>query len=282
MAKIYVLFNPFSDNGNGEKGAHRLDSVYSKDNLLYKSLIDIDDFKDFFQSVSAEDKIIICGGDGTLNCFVNKTANVSFNNEILYFPSGTGNDFARDLGHKDDSLPFSVKEYITNLPCVTVKNKKCYFINGIGYGIDGYCCEVGDRKKQRHAKKINYTSIAVLGLLFHFKPTNATITVDGKTRRFNKVWLAPTMNGRYYGGGVMPTPNQKRNSGELSVMVFHKSGRLKALLLFPSVLKGNHIKFKKYVEIFTGKDIKIEFERPTPLQIDGETILDVTSYSAHS
>lgn len=35
---------------------------------------------------------------------------------------------------------------------------------------------------------------------------------------------------------------------------------------------------KKYVDIFNAKEVEVEFDRPTPLQIDGETILGVTSY----
>ena len=40
--------------------------------------------------------------------------------------------------------------------------------------------------------------------------------------------------------------------------------------------------FAKKVEEFTGNEITVEFDQPTPLQIDGETILDVTSYTAKS
>lgn len=34
------------------------------------------------------------------------------------------------------------------------------------------------------------------------------------------------------------------------------------------------------MEILTGREITVKFDRPTALQIDGETILDVTSYRA--
>ena len=35
-------------------------------------------------------------------------------------------------------------QYLRDLPTVTVNGKHWRFLNGIGYGIDGYCCEVGD------------------------------------------------------------------------------------------------------------------------------------------
>ena len=38
---------------------------------------------------------------------------------------------------------------------------------------------------------------------------------------------------------------------------------------FPSIFKSGHIKHTDMVEILTGHEIKVEFDRPTPLQIDG-------------
>jgi len=78
----------------------------------------------------------------------------------------------------------------------------------------------------------------------------------------------------------MPTPEQKRNSGLLSVMVFHCPKRMKTLSIFPSLFKGEHIRHEKQVDILCGKRIVVEFDRPDPLQIDGETIRDVRSYTA--
>ena len=134
----------------------------------------------------------------------------------------------------------------------------------------------------REGKVPNYTAIAIKGLLFRFKPRNAVITVDGEERTYDKVWLAPTMVGRHYGGGMMPTPNQERcgSDKKLSLMVFHGSSKLKTLMIFPSIFKGEHVKKTKYVEVIEGKNITVRFDAPTALQIDGETILDVCEYTA--
>ena len=163
-----------------------------------------------------------------------------------------------------------------------VKGKKHLFLNGIGYGIDGYCCEEGDKLRGKSEKPVNYTAIAIKGLLFHYKPTSATVTVDGRKHTYKHVWLAPTMNGRFYGGGMIPTPSQDRlaEPRTLSVMVFRSVSKLKALMVFPSIFKSEHIKKKKVVEILSGKDITVEFDRPSPLQIDGEPITGVSSYHA--
>ncbi|MBQ6825146.1 MAG: diacylglycerol kinase family protein [Clostridia bacterium] len=283
MSKGYVLYNL---KAGFETNLENIKLVEGKINseLEFLNIVSIEDYKEFFSKLEADDFIILCGGDGTINRFVNETEGIEIKNDILYYPFGTGNDFAADLGYKKGSKPFSINEYIKDLPTVTVKDKTYRFINGVGYGIDGYCCEVGDKIKENSNKKVNYTSIAIKGLLFHYKPTNATVTVDGKTNTYKKVWIAPTMHGRYYGGGMIPTPNQDRKNinGTLSTMIFHSSGKLKTLMLFPSIFKGEHIKHTKLVEILEGKEITVEFDRPTALQIDGETILDVISYTAIS
>lgn len=276
---IYVLYNPQAGNNQGFEKSKGLESIYKDQKLEFLNIAEISDYNTFFnEKIKEDDSVIIAGGDGTLNRFINNTESISYPCTILYYPVGSGNDFARDV---ENDKPFAVNEYIENLPIVEVKGKKYRFINGVGYGIDGYCCEVGDALRGKSEKPINYTSIAIKGLLFHYKPTKATITVDGVKHSYEKVWLAPTMHGRFYGGGMIPTPGQSREDNEkLSVMVMYGKGKIKTLMVFPSIFKGEHVKHKEMVEVLSGKEIKVEFDKPTALQIDGETILGVTSYTA--
>lgn len=277
----YVLYNPKAGIDNSIDEIQMLEVILDAP-LKFIDILHVKDYRVFLTGLEPDDFLILAGGDGTLNRFVNDTEGIDFHNEILYFPNGTGNDFAHELGFYKQCNPFPITEYLKDLPSVVVKDKKYRFLNGIGYGIDGYCCEVGDERKKTPGKKINYTAIAIQGLLFRYKPTGAKVTVDGKTYTYEKVWLVPTMNGKCYGGGMMPTPDQERNSGKLSAMVFHGSGKWKTLMIFPSLFKGEHVKHTKYVDILEGKEITVTYDRPAPLQIDGETILDVTSYTARA
>ena len=286
MSKKYFLYNPHAGNGKCKEEVDMLLANY--ENAECRDVTAIDSMFDFFGGLEAEDIVILCGGDGTLNHFVNDIEGVEIKNDVYYYAIGSGNDFGRDLGKDRASAPdYKINDYIVNLPTVDVNGITRVFINGIGYGIDGYCCEAGDalraKNEAEHTNKpINYTSIAIKGLLFKYKPTNATITVDGVKHTYKKVWIAPTMNGRYYGGGMMPAPNQERlgEDKKLTVMVFHGTGKLKTLMIFPSLFKGEHVKHKEAVELITGREITVEFDRPAPLQIDGETVLGVTSYTA--
>ena len=281
--KTYILYNNLSGIGHAYEEAQKISASLAGDWELV-DITKIDDWKSFISPLDASDSLIICGGDGTLNRFVNDTDGIDICCDVLYFAIGTGNDFLRDIDKQVGCEPFSVKEYIKDLPCVEVNGKAYRFLNNVGFGIDGYCCEVGDALKAKGEKNINYTSIAIKGLLFGFKPVNATVTVDGVQHTYKKVWIAPTMKGRYYGGGMMPTPAQDRRNedGKLSLMLLYGSGKLKTLLVFPSLFKGEHVKHTEMVAIHEGHDISVTFDRPTALQIDGETVLGVTSYHATS
>ena len=279
----HVLYNPLAGNGGHNVALDRLSSIYGND-LSAHDITKITDYKEFFAPLGEDDSVILAGGDRTLNKFINNTEDVEINCDLLYFPSGTGNDFLHDLGKTKDCEPFSIKEYIRNLPSVEVNGKTYRFLNNVGFGIDGYCCEVGDEQKKKSDKPVNYTAIAIKGLLFHYKTCGATVTVDGKEYRYKRVWLAPTMKGRFYGGGMMPTPDQDRKdpSGAISLMLFHGSGSLKTLMVFPSIFKGEHVNHKEMVAVHKGHDITVTFDSPRAVQIDGETIVGVKSYRATS
>ena len=278
MSSYKILYNPLSNNCHGEAEAKALDDLLKGSELEYIDVTKTDGVKSVLDSLGAEDKLVVSGGDGTLNHFINDIDGIDIKNEVLFFSTGSGNDFLSSVGaEKGELVPLN--GFLGKLPAVTVNGKTYKFINGVGYGIDGYCCEKGDELRGTGDKPINYTSIAIKGLLFHFKPVNAKVTVDGKTHRFKKVWLAPTMFGRFYGGGMIPTPDQKREDGTVSTMVYHNCGKLKALMVFPNIFKGEHVKHKEMISVFKGHNVTVQFDQPTALQIDGETIKGVTSYS---
>ncbi len=284
MAKYNVLYNPLAGNGKGENAAKKLKDLMNGDELTFTDMTKVSDYRALFASMPEDERVIVSGGDGTLNRFINDTEEVAFANPVYYYATGSGNDFLKDIGGNVGDKPVCIDKYLKALPTVDVKGKSYRFINGIGYGIDGYCCEVGDKLRETSDKPINYAGIAVKGLLFHYHPTSATVIVDGVEHKYKKVWLAPTMNGRYYGGGMIPTPKQDRLNKEhtVSVMVYYGSGKIKSLAVFPSIFKGEHVNHREMVEVLSGKEITVRFDSPAALQVDGETIIGVTEYSVRT
>ena len=84
-----------------------------------------------------------------------------------------------------------------------------------------------------------------------------------------------------FGGGMKIAPMQDRfnEKGSLSIIVAHDLSKPKITALFLTIFKGEHIKFKKNVTVHTGNDVKVIFDRPCPMQIDGEPIDNIIEYS---
>ena len=280
-----VLYNPLANNRRGLANAKQIETVLAGEALTFVDVTEIETLSAYLAEIPAEERVVLAGGDGTINRFINDLDGKAPARDIYYFPAGSGNDFMADIKLQSGAEGLILlNPYLKDLPTVTIDGKTRYFLNGIGFGIDGYCCEEGDKKRAKSDKPVNYTAIAIKGLLFAFKPVRATVTVDGKTYEYKKVWIAPTMNGRFYGGGMMVAPAQDRLSvdGALSTVLLYGKGKLKTLMLFPSIFKGEHIKYTDMVTIHTGHEITVTFDRPCALQIDGETVLGVTSYTCRT
>ena len=276
----YILYNKKSNNQNSENAVNELINKLGGENRKI-SVFDISNYNDFFAKIKEDDDITLIGGDGTLNHFLNDTLNIEYPCDIYYTGGGTGNDFQNDTADKLDEFGrVKINEYSKNLPKVFVNGIEKVFVNGIGFGIDGYACEVADEIAAKSPqKKINYASISIKGLLFHYKRPNAEVMIDGKSYSFKKVYLASSMKGRYYGGGMKVAPDQDRLNPDhsLTLVILSGKSRIGTLLVFPKIFKGEHVK-NPMTTIMTGHNIEVRFDKPTALQIDGETVKNVYSY----
>ena len=87
MKTYHILFNPHAGNGHGEEEAHRLDAMLEGAALVYHNMTQIADYEDFFRTIQADEDVVLCGGDGTLNRFINDTAGVGIPNEHSTHPA---------------------------------------------------------------------------------------------------------------------------------------------------------------------------------------------------
>lgn len=277
---IYVLFNPKSNNSRGEADAKEWGKCLKGD-VKYLGVIGLD-FKKFFDGLKKDDEVILAGGDGTVNRFANDTYGYNFKNKLFYIKAGSGNDFYHDVQDKaDENGLVDLRPYLKNLPLVEANGIKRRFLNGAAFGLDGQCCEVGDEIRVKDPSAvINYSGIAIKLLLGKYKLRKATVEVDGKTYEFKHVWLASTMHGHYYGGGMNAAPEQDRlNKENLNDLVVLSSvGRIHTLLRFPKFSAGKHKK-AKFIHHFIGKKITVTFDIPCALQIDGDVIKNVKTYT---
>ncbi len=277
----YFLYNPKSNNENNDLNIVIENGAVERQLVMKICLLDLD-VRQFAKELEPCDRVLICGGDGTLHHFANNAWGIKFPCPIYAIRSGTGNDFLTDIGQLDNKSLKDIREYLYDCPEGEINDGiKRRFINGVGFGLDGEVCLAVERYKKKHPKKkANYNAIAIKLLALDYKRHSARVTVDGVTRKYKDVWAISTMKGKYYGGGLAVAPDQERESGELSVVVMHSGSKPKALSVFAGFRKGTHVKCREMVDVLKGKDICVEYDSPSVLQIDGEVYLKVTKYRA--
>lgn len=279
---VEVLYNPTAGQ-DAQAKLEKLKTMFAHAQLRMRDITK-GVAQDVLHSLKEEDCVVVAGGDGTLNRFLNALDPERLKCGIRYYPIGSGNDFAHDLGNQPGCEPFDIRHLIRNLPILKVNGRVMRFLNGAGAGLDGYVCKAGNDRHKRTGKPVNYTLVAIMSLLFGYKPVDADVTVDGVTKHYKKVWLASAMFGRFFGGGMMIAPMQDRANAQRHVtgMVYSGRGKLFTMCVFPSIFKGEHVKYDKDIIFTEGSRISVRFSTPCILQVDGEIIENVSEYTVEA
>ncbi len=209
------------------------------------------------------------GGDGTLNEIVNGLAETEAPLGIL--PCGTGNDSIRSLTDVHD--PVLLLESLVDARIEKTDLGKLndrWFLNIASAGFDA---EVVSRTN--HFKKLPLVpgSLAyVMGVLTTLIQRNlheVTITLDDGEPEKGILLLAAFANGKYYGGGMQPTPTADLQDGLLNSCRVSPLSRMRMLQFFPKFIKGQH-GIMQEVRFDTFTRLLLESEQPLPINIDGE------------
>lgn len=276
----YILYNPLANGGHYLPGIQKVQETLRGQQTEIKNVLELET-RPFLLGLTEADQVILCGGDGTINCLINDLDGEVPAVPVYVWKFGTGNDFLRDVPVEPGAQMVLLNDYIRNLPCAEIGGRRIRFINNCSYGLDGIICETGERVKGQKKSKVNYTWLAIRSIVHDYHCANARVTVDGQTREYEKVWLASAFNGRFVGGGMKLAPGQERLSDTLCCLVWHGTGRFTTILHLISVFWGGHVKRTDICDVRFGRDIQVEFDRPAPAQLDGEVVSGVTGYSAH-
>ncbi len=269
-----ILYNPLSKNTKSNIQTHKLIRYYKKNNIPFrlKSIIKIKDIEQYLIGKDHIDKIILLGGDGTINHFVNSTIDVEIKQDIYLKPNGTGNDFLRTLKTQDAKPQYIMEStYDTGF--------KTNFVNGTGMGIDGYVGALLQKSKRKGKLAYLYNTIIAM---IKYIPEPLTVEVDGETHHYKKAYLVTMNNGKYFGGGMKISPNANLNDEFLDVIVVHTISKLLVIPIFFTIYFGKHTLFKRWVTHFKAKNVKATFTTPQMTQADGENYYDITSMEVKS
>lgn len=269
-----ILYNPKSKNSHGNIQTHKLIKKYKKEGKPFrlKSILKIDDINIYLDDHSNFEKIILLGGDGTINNLVNRLIHHDLKQDIYIKKNGSGNDFLRSLKAQDKNPQYIMQNTLDNADTH-------YFINGTGIGLDGLTIEYVDNAKNKG--KVTYF-LSALKAVINFVPEPLHVEIDGEKFIFEKAYSLIVNNGRFVGGGMEMTKKANIDDEMLDVIIVHKIHKFFLLLIFVSVCFGLHTKFKKYVFYRKCQHVKAEFTTPQITQSDGEKFTDITSVNIRS
>lgn len=215
-------------------------------------------------------RVYSVGGDGTLNEVLNGI--VGSNSTLAVIPSGTGNDFSRNIYENGDVL-ISLEQAINGkdvfLDLARVNDR--YFINIASVGFDA---EVA--YNTANFKKLPFVGgslayiFGIIETVFKYKSVHLNITIDDKKLNIKSL-LAAIANGKCYGGGILMTPDAILDDGMFDICIIEEVNKLKILRLFPKAIKGKHSSIKE-VSFYRGRKVKINCNEEVSLNIDGEIL----------
>jgi len=221
-------------------------------------------------------RFISVGGDGTLNEVLNGMADSGA--QLAAIPAGSGNDFVKSVipqYRKNQVLTYDLAHKILtgeSKPVDYASVNGRYFLNIASVGFDAdVAYDAIKLKKSFFPAKLSYLFAIFISLL-NFKTRKMKITMDDGSHIDKELTLVVVANGKYYGGGFIPTPEAVVDDGILDICLVDKVSRMKVLRFFNEYKAGRHGILQE-VSFNRCKSILIESEGNIRVNIDGEILI---------
>jgi len=214
------------------------------------------------------DRVVVAGGDGTLNLALREFDLA--NGTLALIPTGSGDDFAKVTGVSRD-----IRGAVDNVLTGRVAEYDVAHANGLRYlGVAGlgFDSEVAEYAN-RNAKFLRGSAVylyAILRVLPKFTPRPVHIRTDDGTRD-EEIMFAAIGNTRQYGGGIRITPDALPDDGLLDLCIVHRTTRAQLLKTLPRAYTGAHVK-SPFVETGRGRTFHFESEQAMAVYADGEPL----------
>lgn len=285
----HFIVNPVSRSGKGLKlWQNQIEPELKNQKIEYSVEFSKErgDVTNIVSNISSQAKnegnciIVILGGDGTVNDAVQGIKDFG-NTTLAYIPTGSSNDFARDL-----KLPKSVKKnlrrildakspVLMDVGQVETERGTRRFAVSSGLGFDGAVCQksVHSILKKRLNKiglgKLTYLGIA-LNQIINAPKADAEITFAGgkKVNAKNLLFFAAMVH-KYEGGGFKFCPKADAYDGELDFICAANKTVPGILMALPTAFIGIHSLFRG-IDIYRFKAAEVKTSIPLWLHTDGE------------
>jgi len=284
--KYFVIVNPTSGRGLGEKSIPQIETYLKEHNLDF-TLVRTERMwhaAELAEKAARDgyDVIVCASGDGTVNEAINGLMRAKKDSHtktaFTVLGIGTGNDFAGGTGiptNLNDGLPALVKNKRKRIDLGLVKGgdypEGRYFGNGIGVGFDA---AVGNEAiKVRWTRGLLAYLIGVIKTVFlYYNPAQVEILLDGKELIQQTSLMISVMNGRRMGGGFQMAPDSKPDDGQFDLCIAETASKGRILQMIPHFIKGTQATLPE-IQMKRAKTVSIKsLDRTFPAHADGEFI----------
>lgn len=285
--RTFVIFNPASGRGRGA----RLLEAYRR--LLGEHLPDATvglttrpgEERRLTETALEEgfDLIVAVGGDGTWSNVADRVV-ASGRDDVAFgvLPSGTGNDFGRNLGFDPagtaDAVRVLAEGHVRTVDVGRLETPSAsehtpgdfeprHFLNLVGFGFD--VAVVDAAAGARFLRGELLYKLTALQQLFRFPGFELGLSSEGTERRDGRHLMLTVSNGRYFGGGFPIAPEARIDDGKLHACRIMDAAPLTRLRLFNLAEKGRHVRSER-VEILDQDAFRLHFPAPPRFEMDGE------------
>jgi YegS/Rv2252/BmrU family lipid kinase len=216
------------------------------------------------------------GGDGTVNEVVNGIAGRS-GAELAIVPRGTGRDFGRTYRiprRLDDALRTAVEGRTREIDLGRARFRtwqgepgEAYFANIASAGMSGAIAKRTNETSKALGGRASYLW-ATVAVFAGWSTSEVTVELDGEKRQ-SPMHLVVVANGRYFGGGMMITPDAEPDDGVFDVLLIGNLTKRDLLLTLPKTYLGRHLPHPK-AELIRAPAVAIDAAEPLPIELDGE------------
>jgi YegS/Rv2252/BmrU family lipid kinase len=215
------------------------------------------------------DRILVGGGDGTLNAALPALLRADVPLGVL--PLGTANDFACALGIPSEpgrAVRVALEGVVTRVDVGRVNGAPFLNVASVGLG-----ARVTERLSAELKARLGFLGYprAMLGAYREARPFHALIRSDDAPPRRMRCIHVAVGNGPRYGGGALIAEDARLDDGRLHLFALAPVPLWRLLLLAPRLGLG---RYRDLSDILTGKARRlwIETSRPLSVSADGEII----------
>lgn len=282
----FVIVNPVAGSGRGLIDFPQISKLLRNDDIRHDAVFTEHKHHATELTVTAANqgyrRIIVIGGDGTLNevvngLFIQKAVEPC---EILLavIAVGTGNDWVRTFGiprHYSEAIR-AIREgrsFLQDVGTVTYTESHYtqtrYMANVAGLGFDAYVISTFNHLKMKGYKGGWMYLYSILKSYFRYKSSGARIWVDDKVVFNSLIFSLAIGICKYNGGGVQQLPNALADDGLLDLTIIRPVHWWHIVFRLKKLFNGDIYQIGHVIHA-QGRKVKIEAAPLIQLETDGE------------